>query len=329
MNRSNKFKFIVLFLALVAFALISTQSYAQTLGKGGVVPHNLGATDKIIQSKTLGDVITNAYTSAKTIPGLVAYFAYVMGLMTLFAGILKLKEHVDNPGNTPISVAVKRLFAGGALLALPYMSEVVAGSVIGNKELGKNRVDISGGTGAVQGEVDGMIYAFVSDIYEPMIKAMGVISYIAAISFLIIGIMRLTKTAQDGPKGPSGIGTITTFIVSGALFAAGDMSGIFVDTLFGTRSVSVYPTIGDIVVEDDKPRIAAVISAIMAFINMVGFIAFLRGWFVLKKVADGGGGNVSLTQAIVFLISGAIAINLGQFINILQATVGVSGITFD
>jgi len=312
-NRSKKY--IVTILLLVFTFFLVGDAYA--------------AADKVVQPHSIGGVIKNVYTSSKGIPNLLLVFTYITGIMTIFSGILKLKEHVDNPNSTPISVPIKRLISGGALLSLPYMADVVVGTVLGGTKKDELTMEGDFAGGAVAGQVDGMIYAFVSDIYGPMITAMSLFAYIAAMFFLIVGIMRLTKTAQEGPKGPSGIGTITTFIVAGALFAAGDMSGLFVTSLFGDNSVLTYPQIGDAIVSaDDAPRIQAVISAIMAFVNMIGFIAFLRGWFVLKKVADGGGGNASLAQAITFLIGGTIAINLGQFINVLQETVGVEGITF-
>ncbi|HEX2753172.1 MAG TPA: hypothetical protein VHP34_08775, partial [Alphaproteobacteria bacterium] len=63
------------------------------------------------------------------------------------------------------------------------------------------------------------------------------------------------------------------------------------------------------------------------FVMLVGYIAFIRGWFVLKAFADGQQG-ATVAQGLTFLIGGSLAINLGELVNALQETVGIAGITF-
>ena len=70
------------------------------------------------------------------------------------------------------------------------------------------------------------------------------------------------------------------------------------------------------------------ISALVAFIGIVGWIAFIRGWFVLRAVADGSQ-QASITQALTFLFGGALAVNIGDVVNALASTVnGGLGISF-
>ncbi|MDE2336647.1 MAG: hypothetical protein KGL10_04990, partial [Alphaproteobacteria bacterium] len=150
----------------------------------------------------------------------------------------------------------------------------------------------------------------------------------SAIALLVVGIVRLTKTEQEGPRGPAGLGTIMTFLASGALFSFGDMAGIFSNSLFGTSTAATYATIStSVITASDAAQVEPVIESMMIFIMIVGFIAFVRGWFVLKAFADGSS-QASLAQALTFLIGGTMAINLGQLINLLEKTVNVSGITF-
>ena len=58
-------------------------------------------------------------TSTSTLPNLISMLAYIGGAGLAVAGIFKLKQHVDNPGQAPMKDGLIRLGAGGGLLALP------------------------------------------------------------------------------------------------------------------------------------------------------------------------------------------------------------------
>jgi hypothetical protein len=62
------------------------------------------------------------------LPGLISIVAYMAGLALGVLGVLKLKDHVENPSQTPLKDGAVRLGAGGALLALPFLYEVLINS---------------------------------------------------------------------------------------------------------------------------------------------------------------------------------------------------------
>ena len=74
-------------------------------------------------------VANNIMTSSGSFPALINTFAYIGGIGLGVAGVFKLKQHVDNPGQAPMKDALMRLAAGGALLALPFLTNVIMGSV--------------------------------------------------------------------------------------------------------------------------------------------------------------------------------------------------------
>ncbi len=74
--------------------------------------------------------------------------AYVGGIGLGVAGIFKLKQHVDNPGQTPMKDGLARLGTGGGLLALPYVTTAMMGS-IDNGAFRARMSETSGGTFAV------------------------------------------------------------------------------------------------------------------------------------------------------------------------------------
>jgi uncharacterized membrane protein HdeD (DUF308 family) len=71
------------------------------------------------------DIARNISASVEELPGMVSAFAYLFGLLLGVMGILKLKDHVENPSNTPLKDGAIRLAAGGALFALPIVMEAM------------------------------------------------------------------------------------------------------------------------------------------------------------------------------------------------------------
>ena len=57
------------------------------------------------------------------LPGLVTGTSYMLGTLLAVLGVLKIKDHVENPGQTPLQHGVIRLAAGGGLFALPIVTE--------------------------------------------------------------------------------------------------------------------------------------------------------------------------------------------------------------
>lgn len=64
---------------------------------------------------------------------LVSGLFYIGGGVMMGAGALKLKQHSENPTQTPMSHGLGRLGAGAALMAIPYFGNVAVNSLhLGN-----------------------------------------------------------------------------------------------------------------------------------------------------------------------------------------------------
>ena len=68
-------------------------------------------------------------TSISALPGLISGVAYLIGVLLAVLGVMKLKDHVENPTNTPLKDAVIRLIAGGMLFAIGFLMEVMLNTV--------------------------------------------------------------------------------------------------------------------------------------------------------------------------------------------------------
>jgi len=285
---------------------------------------------------TLGDVLENAVASFEEVPQIIILIAYLAGLFLAVWALIKFKEHVDHPHQVPISDPVKKFIAGGCFLALPMVLQASLETFWGVGGVGTFNHDFSApdDLAAVAAgpadSLDEVAVAFIRNITGPFGMLLTAFVYIAGLSFILIGISRLTKTMQEGPRGPAGVGTLMTFVAGTALLSYGDAMGAFATSMFGSdTSLTNVEYTGPLTLGASEDQVMATIEALMIFIMLVGYIAFVRGWFVLKAFADGAQG-VSLAQGLTFLFGGAIAANLGNLLNTLEGTFGyaVLGFTF-
>lgn len=59
------------------------------------------------------------------LPGFITAISYIMGVMFAVLGILKIKDHVENPSNTPLKEGAIRLAVGGGLFTVPLITEAM------------------------------------------------------------------------------------------------------------------------------------------------------------------------------------------------------------
>ena len=74
-------------------------------------------------ANNFSNIAENIVTSITNLPQLLSALSYMFGILLGVLGVMKIKDHVENPGQTPIKDGAIRLAAGGALLALPIIFE--------------------------------------------------------------------------------------------------------------------------------------------------------------------------------------------------------------
>lgn len=80
-------------------------------------------------SNDFSEIARNINTSISELPGLLTGVSYMMGILLGVLGILKIKDHVENPGQTPLQHGAIRLAAGGGLFALPIIYEAMLNTI--------------------------------------------------------------------------------------------------------------------------------------------------------------------------------------------------------
>jgi hypothetical protein len=276
---------------------------------------------------TVGGVICSTFSSSAALPAFLTAVSYLFGIVIGVWGVLKLKDNVLNPQQTPIWDGVNRLLAAGAFFSLPYMV-TVAKNTVAALMLAFDTTNYKGApTGA---GLDAMMVGFMADIYGPMLFIMNFFGYVAGTILIMIGISRLLKSAQEGPRGPGGLGTMMTFLAAGALIALSPMIGAFSGSLFGDQVTKVGADIAYTtgMATNEVAHVQAVISSVIQFMLVLGVVSFARGIFIVREVAEGSQ-QASLMAGLTHLIGGALAVNLGPVINAVQETLGLTGYGVD
>lgn len=84
---------------------------------------------KDAKANNFSDIAENIADSIAALPGLLTSIAYLFGLLLGVLGVLKVKDHVENPGQTPLKDGAIRMASGGALFALPIVYEAMQNTI--------------------------------------------------------------------------------------------------------------------------------------------------------------------------------------------------------
>jgi len=130
---------------------------AMTVGMTvGYVPGAFAGTVVKGSGGTYGDsfsfssIADNIITSISNLPGLLSALSYMFGILLGVLGVMKIKDHVENPTQTALKDGAIRLAAGGALFALPILFEAMINTVgdgTATKAAVLNKVDYKTGAG--------------------------------------------------------------------------------------------------------------------------------------------------------------------------------------
>jgi hypothetical protein len=316
-----------------AVAILNTVNFLVASYAEGIVPDCTLAAFGLGQS--FGDVICMAMLNSIGLPAFLTAISYVLGLIFGLWGIVKIRDHVLNPAQTRLNEGVTRLLAAGAFFGMPVIATALQSSFMPVPLAGLALDGTTGYNGVlacgVFNSLDQALGCFVDDILEPGQTVLNFFCFVAGLIFVMIGISRLVKSAQDGPRGPGGLGTVATFVTGGILMSGTSLLAALSGSLFGDTETATRGTLlfaaGMTAAETNAAL--NVVSAVIKFMIIIGLVSFVRGIFILRDSAEGKG-QASVMSGITHIIGGALAVNLGPLINAIQWTLGITafGVTF-
>lgn len=90
---------------------------------------SMNSTDAFAAAGGFDTIAGNIEESVGEVPRLLSVLSYLAGIGLGISGVLKLKDHVENPQNAPLKTGAVRLGVGGALLAMPTVLNAMTGSI--------------------------------------------------------------------------------------------------------------------------------------------------------------------------------------------------------
>jgi len=180
--------------------------------------------------------------------------------------------------------------------------------------------------------LDDMMANFVVNINGPILHIVYLGCYTFGVYLLMKGLFKCIKYSDEGSKGQQKFSGIWgTLAVAGMLIALPTMMGTISDSLTFQNyngqqvALSYAPDASN----PDSAAIAAKVKktywVMVTFIQMVGLISFVRGLSILRSVTDGNT-QVTSMAGLTHVIGGAIAWNIGDFVQMVGSTIGCANI---
>jgi intracellular multiplication protein IcmD len=96
--------------------------------------------------ETIGDVADTVLTSLGSVEQMIVVLCYIAGLGFCGAGILKFKQHKDNPTQVPLGAPIAMIFIAAALIYLPQVIRTTGSTLFGGTQQSAGEY-LEGGTG--------------------------------------------------------------------------------------------------------------------------------------------------------------------------------------
>lgn len=271
---------------------------------------------------TLGDVICNLGQNIKPFAGFFDALSYTIGSFLGVKGVLLLRDHTESK-ESQIIKAIAHLVGGGVMLALPYAAKTLMNS------LGVATASAGGGScsaGAVTPAIglDVMMQSFVKNIYKPMFLVLEILCFIIGGFLVLRGLLKGAKVGTD-PRAAAPHSIIISLVAGAVLLSVGGMFPVMMETVFGSRSVRDFSHIINWAsfagsgLDTDKADLT--VKSVLMFVEIIGAIAFIRGWLMIKNAVEGTG-QVTVPQGLTHIIGGTMAINIGEMLYIIDHTFG-------
>jgi len=142
----------------------------------------------------------------------------------------------------------------------------------------------------------------------------GMSLMIRAIYYLkVYGELRTMMSTQSSLKIPM------TYMVAGAVF-------LFIPTAFQTMTMTIFGTSSMLGYENiDSSINPIVLRAVGGFVQLLGFVSFIRGWMILVANATSpGGGGASFGKGLTHIIGGLLLVNIYGVASVVWNTFGLS-----
>ena len=285
-------------------------------------------------AQTAGDIIcrvakaVNGNSSANHLANLFNGVAYCCGAYFVGNGLYKFKEYSDSPGRPPLHQPIARCIGGVCLLALPNMIGWLFTTLAFTSGGGGISVANCAPGAVVINALDPSVWFsnFVKNIKDPLTSLTSIVSYTIGVFLIIRGFIKLSKYGTD-PRAYSLTSILASLMIGSVVFSLGSASTFMLQTVFGvagiTDSATANVTGWKMVTAfgGNTAQFVTVLTSGIMFFQVMGGIAFLRGWLILKNAAEGSG-QATMAQGLTHIIGGIMAMNMFYVLKAFDTTLG-------
>ncbi len=150
------------------------------------------------------------------------------------------------------------------------------------------------------------------------VQAMAFVTAMFLFGFSMFKLKRIGERKSD----EGAMSVVMTLLAATGMFYLSSSIDTFLVSTFGSSTIMTYTTSS--ILDADGIKAARVV---IGFVNLIGLIAFVRGWYALKMLGSGGGHKEDTAKrAIVLLVGGTFCLNIVALSEVLQRTLGISNI---
>jgi hypothetical protein len=282
--------------------------------------------DAMAQSLTLGELMCNMVDNITPFAWLMNGIAYIVGAVLIGNGLVLLIKYTDKPGEAKLHLAIMHMIAGAGLLFLPSTISLLINSLFGMPGSGGFTACIatlpsSGGIAGIT--LDGMMTNLVMNIKDPMVVLLSVISIVIGVYLIIRGLIKAAKFGYD-PKTHSITNFLASLIVGTILVVVGQSLDVMLSSIFGVGGIADSSVVTYAIASNFGPntqQFQMAVYAALTFFQLIGMIAFIRGFLILKSAVEGSG-QATIAQGLTHIIGGVLAINIYYFLVVMDTTFG-------
>jgi intracellular multiplication protein IcmC len=276
---------------------------------------------------TFGSMLCNARNNFTPLIPLFNAIAYIVAAFMAGQMGFTLVKHYSGDQNSPMVKAVALGVVAGSLAALPSLVGTIQTTLLGTVTGGGASACVAGTVASAGSSVplDQMMNNFVKNIYAPAFNLLGALAFVIGVFFIVKGMMRGAKVGTD-PRAASPAIIITYLVIGGILVSAAPMLTTMLSSLFGVGTVDSVSS-ADILAwaktatGADMTAANNAMRAVLAWVQIIGAIAFIRGFMVMKSAVEGSG-QATIAQGLTHIIGGVLAINIFSSLQMFDKTFG-------
>lgn len=174
-------------------------------------------------------------------------------------------------------------------------------------------------------------------ILNPTLRLLMAISFIIGLVFILRGLMTLRQfsmplTQATRPGELSGplvyifVGAVMMYIPSSTDILSETLLGGSQGSIFGSRGLGGMGKASDElmgygVTQSVEDEWATLVDTVVLYVQLIGFLAFLRGWMLIAHAGQPGVQPGTISRGIVHIVGGIIAINFLPLVKVVHNTI--------